>query len=112
MLPLPEKPQSVIKFEKMGEKAKAKVRESTSEWPEIAKYYIQYHDTIANNIGEHLWLQKSGQEPRGLISYTCGSFIDNRDPCPNWEIPEWVTNWHGRRRKKTIQIYRQPGEEG
>ncbi len=111
LLDLPEKPWIVTEFEGLSEKEKQKVRDS-KEWPEIAKYYDDYHDTVQHNVGEHIWRQRIGYEPRGLISFTYGRFIDNRDPCPNYTIPEWVTTRPGRRKRKIVQLDHEPGQEG
>ncbi len=77
LLTIPEKPRAVSEFESLSLKERDKIRGS-SEWTEIAKHYDRYHEVIQLNVSEHLWRQKIGFEPRGLIEYVFGSFVDNK----------------------------------
>lgn len=71
---LPAKPQIVLEFEKSSFKDKSEIRYS-SEWPEIAKYYNEYHSIIQHNMATHAFRMRKGIEPIGKVQYIGNTFI-------------------------------------
>ena len=89
---MPVKPLNVIEFEKMKEREKAELRDS-SEWVGIANYYNKCEEIAQHNIAVHAIYQKMGFEPIGPVEYINGMFVWPYHS-PNYvnELPDWLQN--------------------
>jgi hypothetical protein len=66
--------RSVFDFESMSLKEKIEVRAS-SEWPEIAKYFDEYHNVVQHNVSVHAHRMHMGLEPIGKVQYVGNTFV-------------------------------------